>query len=60
MTTLELSYRPRFEVVIEQCFKRATGGPGVCERRQSGLNVLSDRLPGLVVGLIKCQMFDRT
>jgi len=40
-------------MLVEQRFERATGGLGLCERRQSGLNVFSYGLPGLVAGLIK-------
>ncbi|WP_295557795.1 hypothetical protein [uncultured Stenotrophomonas sp.] len=59
-TTLELSNRPGFEVIVEERFESATGRLRLRKRRQSGLNVLSDRLPGLVAGLIQRQMLNRT
>lgn len=43
-------------MLVEQRFERATSGLGLCERRQSGLNVFSHRLPGSVPG----QVIDRT
>lgn len=46
-------------MIIQKRFERATSGLGLCKRRQSGLNVLSDGLPGLVASLIKRQVFDR-
>lgn len=37
-------------MLVEERFERATSGLGLCERRQSGLNVFSHRLPGSVPG----------
>lgn len=47
-------------MIVEQRFERATSGLGLCERRQSGLNVFSDCLASLIASLIKSQMLDRT
>lgn len=41
----------------KQRFKRSTGGPGLRERWQLPLDVLSNGLTGLVTGMFKRQIF---
>ena len=60
LAPFELHERPGLEVVGQQDLERAAAWLGLRQRRQTRLDVLSDRKTRLLAGLLQCDMIDRS